>query len=181
MEQSIKDLLVVAQTKEQVQHQRAEFYTEVQRVIKEFEALVKTQADEIAKLKAEAESGGGTNTDVFRKAFLLGAGYGANYQAEYVQDEVRDYEADIYTTVCDGGMYMDISGNYTLDSSDLADHLRFRQINLSDLEDIRSFLDMKDEDIMDNLARIGIGPRQLPEPTFNLSKSTDNETQQADS
>ena len=175
MEQSIKDLLVQAQTKQQVQHERAEFYIEVQRVLKE-------QADEIAKLKADAESNiGDTSLSTFTKAFLLGAGYGANYQAEYVQDEVRDYEADIYTTVSDGGMYMDISGSYTLDSSDLADHLRFRQINLSDLEDIRSFLDMKDEDIMDNLARIGIGPRQLPEPTFNLDKSTDNETQQTES
>lgn len=174
MEQSIKDLLSTAQVKSERNTQRAGFYTEVQRVIKE-------QADEIAKLKAEAGSGGDTNPSAFRKAFLLGAGYGANYQAEYVQDEVRDYEADIYTTVSDGGMYMDISGSYTLDSSDLADHLRFRQINLSDLEDIRSFLDMKDEDIMDNLARIGIGPRQLPEPTFNLDKSTDNETQQTES
>ena len=67
---------------------------------------------------------------IFAKAFLLGAGYGANFQASYVQDEVRDYEADIYSTVCDGGLYMDISGTYTPDSSDLADHLHFRQINL---------------------------------------------------
>ena len=175
MDQSIKDLLSTAEVKVNVHSQRAEFLTEVQRVIKE-------QADEIAKLKADAESNiGDINPSTFAKAFLLGAGYGANFQASYVQDEVRDYEADIYSTVCDGGLYMDISGTYTLDSSDLADHLHFRQINLADLEDIRSFLDMKDEDIMDNLARIGIGPRQLPEPTFNLNKSTDNETQQADS
>ena len=175
MEQSIKDLLSTAQVKSERNTQRAEFYTEVQRVIKE-------QAYKIEELEADAEANiGDTNPSIFAKAFLLGAGYGANFQASYVQDEVRDYEADIYSTVCDGGLYMDISGTYTLDSSDLADHLHFRQINLSDLEDIRSFLDMKDEDIMDNLARIGIGPRQLPDPTFNLSKSTDNETQQADS
>jgi len=172
MEQSIKDLLVVAQTKEQVQHQRAEFYTEVQRVIKE-------QADEIAKLKADAESNiGDTCPSTFTKAFLLGAGYGANYQTSYVQDEVRDYETDVYTSLSDGGMYADIQGTFTLDASDLIDHLRFRSMNLSDLEDIRAFLDMKDEEIMDNLARIGIGPRQLP---INLDKSTDNETQQNES
>ena len=69
----------------------------------------------------------------------------------------------------------------TLDASDLADHVRFHHINLADLEDIRSFLDMKEDEIMDNLARIGIGPRQLPEPTFNLDKSTDDETQQTES
>ncbi len=170
MEQSIKDLLSTAQVKSERNTQRAEFYTEVQRVIKE-------QADEIAKLKAEAESNiGDTCPSTFAKAFLLGAGYGANFQASYVQDEMRDYEADIYTTVCDGGLYMDISGTYTFDSSELADHLHIRQINLSDLEDIRSFLDMKDEEIMDNLARIGIGVR-----TFNLDKSKDNETQQTES
>jgi hypothetical protein len=175
MEPSIKDLLVQAQAKSERNTHRAEFYTEVQRVIKE-------QADEIAKLKAEAESNiGDTNPSTFAKAFLLGAGYGANFQASYVQDEMRDYEADVYTSFSDNGMYADINGTYTLDASDLADHLRFRQINLSDLEDIRSFLDMKDEEIMDNLARIGIGPRQLPEPTFNLDKSTDDETQQTES
>lgn len=173
MEQSIKDLLAKAQVKKEVCNGRAEFYMEVQRVIS-------AQADEIAKLKAEVESGD-SNPSALRKAFLLGAGYGANFQASYVQDEMRDYEADIYTSISEGGMYMDISGNYTIDSSDLEDHLRFRQINLSDLEDIRSFLDMKDEEIMDSLARIGIGPRQLPEPTFNLDKSTDNETQQTNS
>jgi hypothetical protein len=172
MEQSIKDLLAKAQVKKEVCNERAEFYMEVQRVIMK-------QADEIAKLKAEAESNvGDTSLSTFTKAFLLGAGYGANFQASYVQDEVRDYEADVYTSFSDNGMYADINGTFTLESSDLADHLRFRQINLSDLEDIRSFLDMKDEDIMDNLALIGIGPRQLPEPTFNLSKSTDDETQQ---
>ena len=84
MEQSIKDLLSTAQVKSERNTQRAEFYTEVQRVIKE-------QADEIAKLKAEAESNiGDTNLSTFTKAFLLGAGYGANYQAEYIQEEVRD-------------------------------------------------------------------------------------------
>ena len=171
MDESIKNLLDHAQLQSDLHGGRADFCKEVQRVIKE-------QADEIAKLKAEAESGGSTNPSAFRKAFLLGAGYGANYQTSYVQDEVRDYEADIYTTVCDGGMYMDISGTYTLDSSDLVDHLHFRSMNLSDLEDIRAFLDMKDEEIMDNLARIGIGPRQLP---INLDKSTDNETQQNES
>ena len=169
MDQSIKDLLSTAQVKSERNTQRAEFYTEVQRVIKE-------QADEIAKLKAEAESGGSTNPSAFRKAFLLGAGYGANFQASHVQDETRDYEADIYSSVCDGGLYMDISGTYTIDAMDLTDHLSFRAINLADLEDIRSFLDMKDEDIMDKLASVGVGVR-----TFNLDKSTDNETQQADS
>ena len=169
MDQSIKDLLSTAEVKVNLHSQRASFLTEVQRVIKE-------QADEIAKLKAEAESGGSTNPSAFRKAFLLGAGYGANFQASYVQDETRDYEADIYSSVCDGGLYMDISGTYTIDAMDLTDHLSFRAINLADLEDIRSFLDMKDEDIMDKLASVGVGVR-----TFNLSKSTDNETQQADS
>ena len=169
MDQSIKDLLCVAQIKSEDNTQRAEFYTKVQRVIKE-------QADEIAKLKAEAESGGSTNPSAFRKAFLLGAGYGANFQASYVQDETRDYEADVYTSFCDNGMYADINGTYTIDAMDLTDHLRFRQINLSDLEDIRSFLDMKEEDIMDKLASVGVGVR-----TFDLSKSTDNETQQTDS
>jgi hypothetical protein len=172
MEESIKNLLDHAQLQSDLHGGRADFCKEVQRVIKE-------QADEIAKLKADAESNiGDTCPSTFTKAFLLGAGYGANYQTSYVQDEVRDYEADIYTTVCDGGMYMDISGTYTLDSSDLVDHLHFRSMNLSDLEDIRAFLDMKDEEIMDNLARIGIGPRQLP---INLDKSTDNETQQNES
>jgi len=166
MEPSIKDLLVQAQAKSERNTHRAEFYTEVQRVIKE-------QADEIAKLKAEAESGGSTNPSAFRKAFLLGAGYGANFQASYVQDEMRDYEADVYTSFSDNGMYADINGTYTLDASDLADHLRLRQINLADLEDIRSFLDMKDEEIMDKLTSVGVGVR-----TFNLEKSTDNETQQ---
>jgi len=166
MEPSIKDLLVQAQAKSERNTHRAEFYTEVQRVIKE-------QADEIAKLKAEAESGGSTDPSAFRKAFLLGAGYGANFQASYVQDEMRDYEADVYTSFSDNGMYADINGTYTLDASDLADHLRLRQINLADLEDIRSFLDMKDEEIMDKLTSVGVGVR-----TFNLEKSTDNETQQ---
>jgi len=169
MEPSIKDLLVQAQAKSERNTHRAEFYTEVQRVIKE-------QADEIAKLKAEAESGGSTNPSAFRKAFLLGAGYGANFQASYVQDEMRDYEADVYTSFSDNGMYADINGTYTLDASDLADHLRLRQINLADLEDIRSFLDMKDEEIMDKLTSVGVGVR-----TFNLEKSTDNETQQTGS
>jgi DNA-directed RNA polymerase alpha subunit len=169
MEPSIKDLLVQAQAKSERNTHRAEFYTEVQRVIKE-------QADEIAKLKAEAESGGSTDPSAFRKAFLLGAGYGANFQASYVQDEMRDYEADVYTSFSDNGMYADINGTYTLDASDLADHLRLRQINLADLEDIRSFLDMKDEEIMDKLTSVGVGVR-----TFNLEKSTDNETQQTGS
>jgi len=169
MEPSIKDLLVQAQAKSERNTHRAEFYTEVQRVIKE-------QADEIAKLKAEAESGGSTNPSAFRKAFLLGAGYGANFQASYVQDEMRDYEADVYTSFSDNGMYADINGTFTLDASDLADHLRLRQINLADLEDIRSFLDMKDEEIMDKLTSVGVGVR-----TFNLEKSTDNETQQTGS
>ena len=169
MEPSIKDLLVQAQAKSERNTHRAEFYTEVQRVIKE-------QADEIAKLKAEAESDGSTDPSAFRKAFLLGAGYGANFQASYVQDEMRDYEADVYTSFSDNGMYADINGTYTLDASDLADHLRLRQINLADLEDIRSFLDMKDEEIMDKLTSVGVGVR-----TFNLEKSTDNETQQTGS
>ena len=170
MEQSIKDLLSTAQVKSERNTQRAEFYTEVQRVIKE-------QADEIAKLKADAESNiGDINPSTFAKAFLLGAGYGANFQASYVQDETRDYEADVYTSVCDNGMYFDINGTYTIDAMDLTDHLSFRAINLADLEDIRSFLDMKDDDIMDKLASVGVGVR-----TFNLDKSTDNETQQADS
>ena len=176
MEQSIKDLLVQAQTKQQVQHERAEFYTEVQRVIKE-------QAETIAQLEEKLRNNDGPWPDgakltwpVLRKAFLLGAGYGANHQASYVQDEVRDYEEDIYTTVCDNGLYMDISGNMTIDSSDLADHLRFRQINLADLEDIRSFLDMNDEEIMDKLASVGVAVR-----TLNLDKSTDNATEQTES
>ena len=169
MEQSIKDLLAKAQVKKEVCNERAEFYMEVQRVIMQ-------QADEIAKLKASSESGGSTNPSAFRKAFLLGAGYGANFQASYVQDEMRDYEADVYTSFSDNGMYADINGTYTLDASDLADHLRFRQINLSDLEDIRSFLDMKDDEIMDKLTSVGVGVR-----TFNLDKSTDNETQQTNS
>ena len=175
MEQSIKDLLSTAQFKSERNTQRAEFYAEVQRVIKE-------QANKIAELEAKAETNiGDTSLSTFTKAFLLGAGYGANFQTSYVHDEMRDYETDVYTSVCDGGMYFDINGTYTLDGSDLLDHLHFRSINLSDLEDIRSFLDMKDEEIMDALARIGIGPRQLPESTFNLDKSTDNETQQTDS
>ena len=169
MEQSIKDLLSTAQFKRELHEGDAEFCKDVKRVIEK-------QADEIAKLKAEAESGGGTNPSAFRKAFLLGAGYGANHQASYVQDEVRDYEEDIYTTVCDNGLYMDISGNMTIDSSDLADHLRFRQINLADLEDIRSFLDMNDEEIMDKLASVGVAVR-----TLNLDKSTDNATEQTES
>lgn len=170
MEQSIKDLLSTAQVKSERNTQRAEFYTEVQRVIKE-------QADEIAKLKAEADSSiGDTNPSTFAKAFLLGAGYGANFQASYVKDETPDYDEDIYTSFSDNGMYADINGTYTLDASDLADHLRFRQINLADLEDIRSFLDMKDEEIMDHLASVGVGVR-----TLNLDKSTDNETQQTES
>jgi hypothetical protein len=169
MEPSIKDLLVQAQAKSERNTHRAEFYTEVQRVIKE-------QADEIAKLKASSESGGSTNPSAFRKAFLLGAGYGANFQASYVQDEMRDYEADVYTSFSDNGMYADINGTFTLDASDLADHLRFRQINLSDLEDIRSFLDMNEDEIMDKLTSVGVGVR-----TFNLDKSTDNETQQTNS
>jgi len=169
MEPSIKDLLVQAQAKSERNTHRAEFYTEVQRVIKE-------QADEIAKLKASSESGGSTNPSAFRKAFLLGAGYGANFQASYVQDEMRDYEADVYTSFSDNGMYADINGTFTLDASDLADHLRFRQINLSDLEDIRSFLDMNEDEIMDKLTSVGVGVR-----TFNLDKSTDDETQQTES
>ena len=170
MEPSIKDLLVQAQAKSERNTHRAEFYTEVQRVIKE-------QTDEIAKLKADAESNvGDTSLSTFRKAFLLGAGYGANFQASYVQDEMRDYEADVYTSFSDNGMYADINGTYTLDASDLADHLRFRQINLSDLEDIRSFLDMNEDEIMDKLTSVGVGVR-----TFNLDKSTDNETQQTNS
>jgi hypothetical protein len=169
MEPSIKDLLVQAQAKSERNTHRAEFYTEVQRVIKE-------QADEIAKLKASSESGGSTNPSAFRKAFLLGAGYGANFQASYVQDEMRDYEADVYTSFSDNGMYADINGTFTLDASDLADHLRFRQINLSDLEDIRSFLDMNEDEIMDKLTSVGVGVR-----TFNLDKSTDDETQQTNS
>ena len=172
MEESIKSLLDHAQLQSDLHGGRADFCKEVQRVIKE-------QADEIAKLKADAESNiGDTCPSTFTKAFLLGAGYGANYQTSYVQDEVRDYETDVYTSLSDGGMYADIQGTFTLDASDLIDHLRFRSMNLSDLEDIRAFLDMKDEEIMDNLARIGIGPRQLP---INLDKSTDNETQQNES
>ena len=169
MEQSIKDLLVQAQTKQQVQHERAEFYIEVQRVIKE-------QADTIAELEEKLRNNDGLAVDwpVLRKVFLLGAGYGANYQAEHVQHEMRDYEADIYTSFSDGGLYMDVNGTYTLDASDLADHLRFRQINLADLEDIRSFLDMKDDDIDTKVA-------ECVKPTFNLDKSTDNETQQTES
>lgn len=166
MEQSIKDLLSTAQVKSERNTLRAEFYTKVQRVIKE-------QADEIAKLKAEAESGGSTNPSAFRKAFLLGAGYGANFQASYVQEETRDLEHDVYSSVCDNGLYMDMNGTLTIDAMDLTDHLSFRQINLADLDDIRTFLDMKDEDIMDKLASVGVGVR-----TFNLDKSTDNETQE---
>jgi len=170
MEPSIKDLLVQAQAKSERNTHRAEFYTKVQRVIEE-------QAAEIAKLKADAESNvGDTSLSTFRKAFLLGAGYGANFQASYVQDEMRDYEADVYTSFSDNGMYADINGTFTLDASDLADHLRFRQINLSDLEDIRSFLDMNEDEIMDKLTSVGVGVR-----TFNLDKSTDDETQQTNS
>ena len=171
MEQSIKDLLSTAQVKSELHTQRAEFCAEVQRVIKE-------QAETIAQLEEKLRNNDGPwlTWPVLRKAFLLGAGYGANHQASYVQDEVRDYEEDIYTTVCDNGLYMDISGNMTIDSSDLADHLRFRQINLADLEDIRSFLDMNDDAIDTTL-----GSHNLTEPTFNLDKSTDNETEQTES
>tara|TARA_R100001591_G_scaffold82845_1_gene89490 strand:- start:843 stop:1358 length:516 start_codon:yes stop_codon:yes gene_type:complete len=171
MEQSIKDLLSTAQVKSELHTQRAEFCAEVQRVIKE-------QAETIAQLEEKLRNNDGPwlTWPVLRKAFLLGAGYGANYQASYVQDEVRDYEEDIYTTVCDNGLYMDISGNMTIDSSDLADHLRFRQINLADFDDIRSFLDMNDDAIDTTL-----GSHNLTEPTFNLDKSTDNETEQTES
>jgi len=164
MEQSIKDLLAQAQVKSELHTQRAEFCTEVQRVIKE-------QADEIAKLKAEAESGGSTNPSALRKAFLLGAGYGAQMQMMYVQEETLDYEADVYTSFSDNGMYADINGTYTLDSCDLVDHLRFRAINLADLEDIRTFIDMNDDEID---TKVGA----YTKPTFNLDKSTDDETQQ---
>jgi len=169
MEQSIKDLLVQAQTKQKVQHERAEFYIEVQRVIKE-------QADTIAELEEKLRNNDGLAVDwpVLRKVFLLGAGYGAQMQMMYVEEETRDYEADIYSSTCDGGLYMDINGTYTIDSSDLVDHLRFRQINLADLEDIRTFIDMNDDEID---TKVGA----YTKPTFNLDKSTDNETQQTDS
>jgi hypothetical protein len=169
MEQSIKGLLLQAQTKQQAQHERAEFYIEVQRVLKE-------QADTIAELEEKLRNNDGLAVDspVLRKVFLLGAGYGANFQASYVQDEVRDYEADVYTSFSDNGMYAEINGTYTIDSTDLADHLTFRRINLSELEDIRSFLDMKDEEIDTTVS-------ECIKPTFNLDKSTDNETEQTES
>lgn len=169
MDQSIKDLLLVAQIKSEDNTQRAEFYTKVQRVIKE-------QADTIAELEEKLRNNDGLAVDwpVLRKVFLLGAGYGANFQASYVQDETRDYEADVYSHVSDGGMYFDINGTYTIDAMDLTDHLSFRAINLADLEDIRSFLDMNDTDIDTKVA-------ECVKPTFNLDKSTDNETQQTDS
>jgi hypothetical protein len=171
MEQSIKDLLAQAQVKSELHTQRAEFCTEVQRVIKE-------QADKIAELEEKLRNNDGLAVDwpVLRKVFLLGAGYGANFQASHVQDETRDYEADVYTSVCDNGMYFDINGTYTIDAMDLTDHLRFRQINLADYDDIRAFLDMND-DAIDTT----IGSHNLTKPTFNLDKSTDNEAQQADS
>ena len=169
MEQSIKGLLLQAQTKQQVQHERAEFYIEVHRVLKE-------QADTIAELEEKLRNNDGLAVDwpVLRKAFLLGAGYGANYQAEYVQEETRDYEADVYTSFSDNGMYADINGTYTLDSTDLIDHLHFRRINLADLADIQSGLNMSDEQIDTKVA-------ECVKPTFNLDKSTDNETEQTES
>ena len=166
MEQSIKDLLAQAQVKSELHTQRAEFCTEVQRVIKE-------QADKIAELEEKLRNNDGLAVDwpVLRKVFLLGAGYGANFQTSYVKDEVRDYDADVYTSFSDNGMYADINGTYTLDSSDLIDHLHFRQINLADLEDIRSFLDMGEDEL--NACIDSYIQRPI--------KSTDNETQQTES
>jgi hypothetical protein len=171
MEQSIKDLLAKAQVKKEVCNERAEFYMEVQRVIMK-------QAAEIAELEEKLRNNDGLAVDwpVLRKVFLLGAGYGAQMQETYVSEEVRDYEADIYTSFCDNGMYADINGTFTLESTDLADHLRFRAINLADLEDVRTFIDMNEDEIDTT-----IGSHNLTKPTFNLSKSTDNETQQTES
>ena len=169
MEQSIKDLLAKAQVKKEVCNERAEFYMEVQRVIMK-------QADEILGLEEKLRNNDGLAVDwpVLRKVFLLGAGYGAQMQEMYVSEEMRDYEAEVYTSFSDNGMYADINGTYTLDASDLADHVRFHHINLADLEDIRKFIDMNDDEIDTKIgARI--------KPTFNLSKSTDNETQQNNS
>jgi len=168
MEQSIKDLLAKAQVKKEVCNERAEFYMEVQRVIMK-------QAAEIAELEETLRNNDGLAVDwpVLRKVFLLGAGYGAEQQMLYVSEETRDYEADVYTSFSDNGMYADINGTFTLESCDLVDHLRFRQINRADLEDVRKFIDMNDDEIDTT-----IGSHNLTGYTFDLSKSTDNETQQ---
>lgn len=108
MEQSTKDILAQAQAKKEVSNERAEFCQEVQRVILE-------QAEMIATLEEKLRNNDGLAVDwpVLRKVFLLGAGYGATYQTSYVKNEMSDYEADVYTSVNDNGMYAEIQGTYT--------------------------------------------------------------------
>lgn len=169
MEQSIKDLLYTAQFKRELHEGDAEFCKDVKRGIEE-------QAEMIATLEEKLRNNDGLAVDwpVLRKVFLLGAGYGATHQTSYVKDEMRDYEADVYTSFCDNGMYADINGTFTLDASDLTEHIQFQNVAQDDVKAIQEFLGMDDDEL--NACIDSYIQRPI-----NLNKSTDNETQQADS
>ena len=166
MEQSIKDLLSTAQFKRELHEGDAEFCKDVKRVIEE-------QAEMIATLEEKLRNNDGLAVDwaVLRKVFLLGAGYGATHQTSYVKDEMRDYEADVYTTVNDNGMYAEIQGTYTFEADDLTDHIQFQNVAQDDVKAVQEFLGMDDDEL--NACIDSYIQRPI--------KSTDNETQQTES
>ena len=166
MEQSTKDILAQAQAKKEVSNERAEFYQEVQRVILE-------QAEMIATLEEKLRNNDGLAVDwpVLRKVFLLGAGYGATHQTSYVKNEMSDYEADVYTSINDNGMYAEIQGTYTLDADELTDHIKFQNVAQDDVKAVQEFLGMDDDEL--NACIDSYIQRPI--------KSTDNETQQTES
>mgnify|MGYP001058023397 FL=1 len=166
MEQSTKDILAQAQAKKEVSNERAEFCQEVQRVILE-------QAEMIATLEEKLRNNDGLAVDwpVLRKVFLLGAGYGATYQTSYVKNEMSDYEADVYTSVNDNGMYAEIQGTYTLEADELTDHIKFQNVAQDDFKAVQEFLGMDDDEL--NACIDSYIQRPI--------KSTDNEAQQSES
>ena len=166
MEQSTKDILAQAQAKKEVSNERAEFCQEVQRVILE-------QAEMIATLEEKLRNNDGLAVDwpVLRKVFLLGAGYGATHQTSYVKNEMSDYEADVYTSINDNGMYAEIQGTYTLDADELTDHIKFQNVAQDDVKAVQEFLGMDDDEL--NACIDSYIQRPI--------KSTDNETQQTES
>jgi len=166
MEQSTKDILAQAQAKKEVSNERAEFCQEVQRVILK-------QAEMIATLEEKLRNNDGLAVDwpVLRKVFLLGAGYGATYQTSYVKNEMSDYEADVYTSVNDNGMYAEIQGTYTLEADELTDHIKFQNVAQDDFKAVQEFLGMDDDEL--NACIDSYIQRPI--------KSTDNEAQQSES
>ena len=166
MEQSIKDILAQAQVKKDVSNERAEFCQEVQRVILE-------QAEIIATLEEKLRNNDGLAVDwpVLRKVFLIGAGYGATHQTSYVKNEMSDYDHDVYSHICDNGLYVDLQGTLTIDADDLTDHIQFQNVAQDDVKAVQEFLGMDDDEL--NACIDSYIQRPI--------KSTDNETQQTES